>query len=72
MLEFDYLDDFDFYLAALTLVLALFLPRRYLPVEKPETARRIQRMSWIWRSPRGRGSPRTTNLSGWSQASRAQ
>lgn len=39
MLDFDYLDDFDFYLAAFTLVLALCLPRRYLPVEKPRPVR---------------------------------
>ncbi len=47
MLDFDYLDDFDFYLAALTVVVALCLPRRYLPVEKPRSA--PTREAWLFR-----------------------
>ena len=38
MLEFNYLDDFDFFLAVFTVAVAFCLPRRYLPVEKPHPA----------------------------------
>ena len=47
MLDFDYLDDFDFYLAAFTMVVALCLPRRFLPVEKPRSE--PTREAWFFR-----------------------
>ena len=47
MLGFDYLDDFDFYLAAFVVLVALCLPRRFLPVEK--TAPEPPRAAWFFR-----------------------